>query len=121
MIKMHDTAGQTQVEVGLAPQARERSVLRVEGVAVTGLLQLEDPLLPPGAVQGARQVVQRRGESEGKSSLIGTASVSERRKIMLYKDIEFPTSVALTRHLDRTYFCIPFDGLYDYQSKVCRL
>ena len=41
----------------LSLQTREGDVLRVEGVAVPGLVQSEDPLLPPGAVQLAGQVV----------------------------------------------------------------
>ena len=41
----------------LALQPREGDVLRVEGVAVPGLEQPVEPLLPPGAVQGAGQVV----------------------------------------------------------------
>ena len=49
---------QTQVEVMLSLQTREGDILRVEGVTVPGLVQPVDPLLPPGAVQLADQVVQ---------------------------------------------------------------
>ena len=41
----------------LSLQTRQRHVLRVEGVAVPGLEKPEDPLLPPGGVQLAHQVV----------------------------------------------------------------
>ena len=48
---------QTKVEIVLSLQTREGDILRVEVVTVPGLEQSEDPLLPPGAVQLAGQVV----------------------------------------------------------------
>ena len=41
----------------LSLQPGQRDILRVEGVAVPGLAEPEDALLPPGAVQLAGQVV----------------------------------------------------------------
>ena len=48
---------QTEVEEMLSLQTRLRDILRVEGVAVPGLVQTVDALLPPGPVQLAGQVV----------------------------------------------------------------
>ena len=58
MIRKDKITKQTEVEVVLALQTRLRDILRVEGVAVPGLVQTVDALLPPGAVQLAGQVVQ---------------------------------------------------------------
>ena len=41
----------------LSLQTRVRDILRVEGVAVPGLVQPVDSLLPPGAVHLAGQVI----------------------------------------------------------------
>ena len=49
---------QTEVEVMLSLQSREGDILRVEGVAVPGLVQTVDCLLPPGPVHLAGQVIQ---------------------------------------------------------------
>ena len=49
---------QTEVEVMLALQTRLRDILRIEGVAVSDLVQTVDCLLPPGTIHLAGQVVE---------------------------------------------------------------
>ena len=48
----------TEVEEVLSLETRVRDILRVEGVAVPGLVQTVDALLPPGPVQLAGQIIQ---------------------------------------------------------------